>query len=468
MDKVLKSIPVKFAKYESINETVSKVKCYIQYANKNRNGSYMSKESIEKAITSLYGVPVVGEYKKSKEDFGDHGGKIIIDSDGIEYIQTTVPFGFVPLEPEFANVAWEEIEDEDGETREYLVADAYLWRKRYPEVETVFENGVNQSMEIDINEYEWSEELNAWDLKDFSYSALCLLGLDVEPAFESASVKSYSLNKEDFKTEFSLMMKEIKESFQIEEVKENEELIIEQPIVEEFEKELEEEIITIEENLDENVDTEQEKSKDDFSDKSERQFAKFELSFSDIENKIYNMINEIDEDGWMNYDYWICEMYPSHAVIRNYEEQKYYKLPYTINEDESVMIGEKIEVFSTWLTQEEKDSLESMQSEFTIMKEKEQLEIEAQLNIQKDEIFEKYDELLLENEEYIKIKESKSDYTIEMLETTLAVLYVKSNVQFSAKQSNKSSIIKLGNEDELNKKTKPVVDPYGGLFTKNN
>ena len=89
-------------------------------------------------------------------------------------------------------------------------------------------------------------------------------------------------------------------------------------------------------------------------------------------------------------------------------------------------------------------------------------------NIQKDELFEKYDELLLENEEYTKIKETKSECTVEMLETTLAVLYVKSNVQFSAKQSNKSSIIKIGNEDELNKKTKPVVDPYGGLFTKNN
>lgn len=452
MDKVLKSIPIKFAKYEKINDTVSKVKVYIQYANKNRNGSYMSKDAIEKAVATLYGVPVVGEYKKSKEDFGDHGGKIIIDSDGIEYIQTTVPYGFIPLEDEYANVNWEEVEEEDGEKREYLVADAYLWKKRYPEVESVFENGANQSMEIDINDYEWSEELDAWNLKDFSYSALCLLGLDVEPAFESASVKAYSLNKDEFKAEFSLMMKEIKESFQVEE-KEELEVSVEENLQEEFEQI--EEVIEIEEVVEENKT------------KTERQFAKFELSFYDIENKIYNMINEIDEDGYMSYDYWICDVYPTYAIIRNYEEQKYYKLPYTIDEEDNIMIGEKVEVFSMWLTQDEKDSLESMQSEFSIMKEKEQLEVEAQLNAQKDELFEKYDELLLENEEYEKIKESKSEYSIESLETTLAVLYVKSSVQFSAKQSNKSSIIKLGNEDELNKKTKPVVDPYGGLFTKN-
>lgn len=454
MDKVLKSIPVKFAKYESINETVSKVKVFIQYAGVNRNGSHMSKDAIEKAVsTSLYGVPLIGEFNKAKDEFTDHGGKIIIDSNGIEYIQTTTPYGFLPLEQEYANVSWEEVEDEDGETREYLVADAYLWKKRYPEVETIFTNGANQSMEIDINEYEWSDELNAWDLKDFSYSALCILGTSVEPCFEGSKIESYSLNKEDFKAEFSLMMKEIKESFQVEEIAVEQESEIVEPIVDE-----ELEVVVVEE-FGKEAELE--------SEKSERQFAKFELSFSDIENKIYNMINEIDEDGWMSYDYWICEMYASYAVIRNYEEQKYYKLPYVINEDESVMIGEKVEVFSTWLTQEEKDSLESMTSEFTAMKEKEQLEIEAQLNIQKDELFEKYDELLLENEEYAKIKESKSDYTIEMLETTLAVLYVKSNVQFSAKQTNKSSIIKLGNEDELNKKTKPVVDPYGGLFTKN-
>lgn len=415
MDKVLKSIPVKFAKYESINETVSKVKCYIQYANKNRNGSYMSKESIEKAITSLYGVPVVGEYKKSKEDFGDHGGKIIIDSDGIEYIQTTVPFGFVPLEPEFANVAWEEIEDEDGETREYLVADAYLWRKRYPEVETVFENGVNQSMEIDINEYEWSEELNAWDLKDFSYSALCLLGLDVEPAFESASVKSYSLNKEDFKAEFSLMMKEIKESFQVEEVIE---------IVEIVEESKESEIIEL---IVEEVVAE-------------------EFESVEIEIEVESVVEESEQEQQLEQ---VEEVVETVEVV----EEVDYKIEYKL----------LLEKFNQTTTE-----LELAKSTLTSYQEKEQLEIEAQLNIQKDEIFEKYDELLLENEEYIKIKESKSDYTIEMLETTLAVLYVKSNVQFSAKQSNKSSIIKLGNEDELNKKTKPVVDPYGGLFTKNN
>jgi hypothetical protein len=111
---------------------------------------------------------------------------------------------------------------------------------------------------------------------------------------------------------------------------------------------------------------------------------------------------------------------------------------------------------------------ESMKSALSTYQEKEQLEAQALLDSQKDEVFEKYDELLSENEAYAQIKASKNEYTVDLLETTLAVLYVKSNVQFSAKQSNKSSIVKLGNDDELNNKIKPVADPYGGLFTKTN
>lgn len=582
----LKSIPTKFSNYEMVNDTVSKVKISIMYGGKNRNGSYMSKETIESAIPTLYGAPVIGEYEG--ENFGGHGGKIVIDSNGIEFIETTKPWGFIDASPEYANVRWEEVEDENGNKMNYLVADAYLWRKRYPELDIVFEKGANQSMEIDLNDYAWSDELDAWEIKDFSFSALCILGYsenkdeNVEPCFESASVKAYSLDKDTFKAEFSLMVQEIKDSFtvQVEEQVEEQVIVVEEVVEEstlEFAVSKEEmgtgdsieismskedadmegswgsvdktklrndiliasnyqtlvekcylmvmsdwedspssslkypvcvikdgklvlsadgcqtALAYLEQNTDDpmyaeaksklkkyytilDLDTEsfaidEEVIVDPIVEEpivKERQFHKFELSFSDIEGKLHYMINEIDEDGWMNCKYWICEMFPSYAIIRDTEENEYYKLPYVIDEEDNIMIGEKVEVYSVWLTEDEKDSLESMKSEYAMYQEKEQLEAQALLDSQKDEVFEKYDELLSENEAYAQIKASKNEYSVDSLEEKLAVLYVKSNVQFSAKQSNKSSIVKLGNDDELNKKIKPVADPYGGLFTKTN
>ena len=409
----LKSIPAKFGNYEAVNDTVSKVKISIMYGGKNRNGSYMSKETIESAIPTLYGAPVIGEYESNKDNFGGHGGKIVIDSNGIEFIETTRPWGFIDASPEYANVRWEEVEDENGNKMNYLVADAYLWRKRYPELDIVFEKGANQSMEIDLNDYEWSDELDAWEIKSFSFSALCILGYsenkdeNTEPCFESASVKAYSLDKDTFKAEFSLMMQEIKDSFKV----------VEEVTLEVVEDAIQEEAFEVVETIEEVIETFEETTESEVVEES-------------VEAETVEPIEEV-------------------VVIEEFDYESEYNL-----------------LCVKYATLELE--FESMKSAFSVYQEKEQLEAQALLDSQKDEVFEKYDELLSENEAYAQIKASKNEYTVDMLETTLAVLYVKSNVQFSAKQSNKSSIVKLGNDDELNNKIKPVADPYGGLFTKTN
>lgn len=446
MEKNVNSIPVQFSNYEKLSETVSKVKILIMYLNNNRNGSYISKEAVEKALPSLYGCPVVGEYKERVENFGDHGGRVTIDSDGIKYEETTKPYGFVDLDDKFANVRWEEIEDGDGNTKNYLVCDAYLWRKRYPELDIVFENGAWQSMELNVNEYK-SKDDGYVDLTDFTFDALCILGKsnnadeNVEPCFEEASVHSYSLKKDEFKVEFSAMMQEIRASLTEEVAKEG--------VLEEIEatKGAVEPEATIDPIVEEAV--------------NEPKFKKrnFELSYSQIIDEIYSLINTFDEDGWMNYEYWICETFASYVIVRESESYDYYKLPYFI-ENDVISIGEKTPVYSAWLTADEKQALEDMKSEYSVLKEKEAQLIESQINSQKDELFEKYDEILLENEEYIEIKKRRDEFSVVELKSTLALLYVESNVHFSVK-TKKSGIVELASES---KDSNPIADPYGGLF----
>src|SRR5690554_7442615 len=82
------------------------VKVYIAYAGKNRNFSIISKETFEKMIPSLYGIPIVGEWKEEKEDFGTHGGKIEISDEGIKYIETTKPLALWILLQQYNGRMW--------------------------------------------------------------------------------------------------------------------------------------------------------------------------------------------------------------------------------------------------------------------------------------------------------------------------------------------------------------------------
>ena len=204
MDKM--KLNTKFEVVESnyLNPQFLRAKCLISYYGNNRNMSCISKEAFASALPSLFNIPIVGEWIKENNDFGDHGGMLEETDEGYKWVSTTVPFGVVPMD---AEPHWEMITEETGFQREYLVCDVILW-KRYPEVMKILENKSNQSMEIEVvngymkNKYYFVEE--------FVFSALCVLGSDVTPCFESSSIR-FNLDKETFKSEFKLMLEELKQ-----------------------------------------------------------------------------------------------------------------------------------------------------------------------------------------------------------------------------------------------------------------
>lgn len=190
---------------KQINPLFSTCKVRVMYTGLNRNMSYISKDSVERALPTIKNIPIVGEFSESVEDFKGHGGKI--DLDTYKFIHTTKPYGIVP---ESATYDWESI---DG--KEYLTIDGcYLWTGRYEEANSIIKNGKGQSMEIEVTDGQWNEKQEAYQINDFIFTALCILGDDVEPAFENAKITAYSLDKDSFKKEFSLMMNELKESLQ--------------------------------------------------------------------------------------------------------------------------------------------------------------------------------------------------------------------------------------------------------------
>jgi hypothetical protein len=198
---------VTFVDVEPLNPLFSKCKIYVCYHGENRNGSIISKEVIEKAIPTIYNIPIVGRFSEDINDFTDHGGKIEITGNGankeIRYVHTTKPYGVVP---ESAIVDWETIGD-----KEYLTIDgALLWTGRYPEAQEVIESGKPQSMEIDVIEGRLRRD-KKFEVTEMVFSALCILGDDVEPCFEDAQIVGYSLNKDSFFKEFQEMYQALRE-----------------------------------------------------------------------------------------------------------------------------------------------------------------------------------------------------------------------------------------------------------------
>jgi uncharacterized protein (UPF0335 family) len=207
--KLLDFTGAKISDVKQINPLFSTCKVRVLYTGKNRNMSIISKDAVEKALPSIIGVPIVGEFSMEAKDFKGHGGAIDLDS--YDFIHTTKPYGFVPQDATFS---WEEVKTRDGSIREYLTVDGcYLWTGRYPEAFSVVESGKGQSMEIEVNDGEWNDNEEAYDIKNFTFSALCILGDDVEPAFEDASVTaSFSLDSDSFKLEYANMMEDVKKT----------------------------------------------------------------------------------------------------------------------------------------------------------------------------------------------------------------------------------------------------------------
>jgi hypothetical protein len=198
---------VQIKEVEKVNPLFSKCKIYICYSDLNRNNSDIPKNVISDALYSLYGVPIVGEFSKSKGDFLDHGGAIEIDENGnYEYVTTTIPYGYIN---ETSEIQWETV---DGE--EYLTATGYLWTGRYPEALKAVEEGRPQSMEIDNVKGEFNNKKN-FVVSSFVFSALCILGNDVEPCFEEAKITAYTIDKDEFKKEFTQMINELKFSLSV-------------------------------------------------------------------------------------------------------------------------------------------------------------------------------------------------------------------------------------------------------------
>lgn len=404
-------------KPDALNPGISQCEIKVLYLGQNRNHSYIDKNTAIQMANSLPGTPIVGAYRKDIEDFGDHGHIMHIEDGEITFSCKTVPYGFVAPDADVWFKKFTDTDDFGNEVeREYLMTTGYLWTSQYPEVEQCLTEGKGQSMELDGENLDghWATDNNTgiefFIINDAIFTKLCILGDDVEPCFEGASVtspevsKNFSKDSEFSRTLFS-MMNELKFALQNKggsDMPEN----IEQVEVEEIaapEVEETEEVSEVEEVEEESAEDAAEDGEGEDSDDSE-----------DEEFACGNKKKKYAED----------------------EEDKEQEEKPAEDEEKPADEDDKKKKPAKEHSLEEFDAL---QNEISEMRE----ELEAlrafkleQENAKKDALINKYH--MLSDEDKAEIVAHKSEYSLDEIEAKLALVYVKKNVDFSTLDGNKS------------------------------
>ncbi len=201
------------------NPLISECQIKVMYVGKNRNGSYIDKNTAIQMANSLPGCPIVGYFKEDTQDFADHGQVMTIEGGEIRFSCKTKPYGFVSPD---AKVWFQKFVDTDefGQDieREYMMTTGYLWTGQFEEVKSVIQEGKGQSMELDPDTLDghWANDVKTkmdfFIINDALFSKLCILGDDVEPCFEGASVSAKYSADDSFARSLYSMMKELQEA----------------------------------------------------------------------------------------------------------------------------------------------------------------------------------------------------------------------------------------------------------------
>lgn len=197
---------------------------------------------------------------------------------------------------------------------------------------------------------------------------------------------------------------------------------------------------------------------------TENSTVEFELSHDDIRMALYGLL----ESTWDENSYaWVCEVYDNYFIYQKetYGDEgydyKYYKQSYSKNEDNVELSGDPVEVFSTFVTESEKTALDMIRSQYEELKAfKENVE-KQELKVQKDAI--------LESAEYAEIKDSEEfkalvadaeKYSVDELKVKADLIFaaaMKKKFNFEAKPEKKS--VGINFNAKPNKKS-----AYGNLF----
>ena len=489
---IILSVPGIFAKEEDDMPGLLKLKLKVCHTELNRNGSFISKENMEKGMPTLKYRPILAyihELEDGTKDFYAHNMEIVENKDGeseINYIEKQVGC-FTAEDP------WLEYDEEMDKT--YVMAYSVI-PEQYTEAADIIrrKNGSKVSCELVINELSYNAKEKYLDLTDFYFSGCTLLGCDEngneigegmlgaradiadfchkEPVITyqeklietleklNITLKGFNKNSEEGGDEEM-------DNFENEVVEEVVEIEVEETVVEETvvepneveETEIVEETETEETSTSENGD---EVEEDVVETPVEEKFTKsftVELSHDDIRCALYNLIAQYEEED--NEWYGIRSVYDNYFIMQGWCNNKLYKVGYSVDGENVSLEGERQEVFELIVTESEKIAIENMRAEYAELKAFKDEHIAAEVAAQKDEIFAKKSYEKLSNvKEFKELKQNAANFTVDEVREKAKLIYADFMEQNEPSEVEIKSVKVNFNQKEVKK------SPYGNLFSK--
>lgn len=191
---------------------------------------------------------------------------------------------------------------------------------------------------------------------------------------------------------------------------------------------------------DDTEDGDDKKDKDKFacgSGKNKKK-AQFELNLSDREYAVSQAVrNKFNAGG--NTDIYPVEVFEGYGIFKSVnwssDDSKLYRIDYSVNADDSIKLGDKTEIFSMYVTQEEKNKIESDRNKLANLEAQiaELTEYKNSIEMSKKEKALNDVKTSLSAEQMKDIRGKFSEMSVEDVEKEIAyAIYSKNKNEFSA------------------------------------
>lgn len=189
----------------------------------------------------------------------------------------------------------------------------------------------------------------------------------------------------------------------------------------------------------------------------------FQLSHDDIRSNIYNVLYSEDEAN-NSYTY-IYSVYDDCFVYgREYSDGtfKTCKRKYSVSDNGVVLDTMAVEVVNQWLTKEECDAIESMRNEYNELKAYKETIDSEKLMAEKNAVLESNDyEVVAETEEFKSLVADVANFSVDEIKVKADVILAKfAKAQFAAEKTTGTTSIGIN----INTSNTNEYKPYGGLF----
>lgn len=519
-------VPTTFEIDDTVDENhrgMMRLKFRIFHTGLNRNKSYVSKESAEKAMNTIADRPVLAAIHQLNDgswDFEGHEMEIIKDEKGKEelrYIESQV--GSFSSEPAF----WEH---DDNLDKDYVCAYAYISEEYTKACEIIrAKQGSKNSCELFIDELSYNAKEKYLELNDFYVNASTLLGshddgTEIQEGMEGsrADIADFSVNNNSVKFDKNEKLIELLENLnktlsnfnkeqtlvqtQSKEGGTNNKMTKFEELLAKYGKTAEDVTFDYTEMSDEELEAkfaemfDDDNSEGNNSDNGEsgepsndgegasdpdgneggnisknELFNKlFEISFDEIRYALNNLCSVYRNDSEWCY---VSQVYENYFIMEDWDSDKYYKQSYEKDGDNISLSGERIEMFAMLLTESEKLSIEDMRSNYAALKEFKETTEKNELHAQKEAIIntdnysvltEKDSEGNYVNADFAELVKTMDNYSVGDFETKVKVMhsdYMSAHANFSSvdTKKNTNSVKMLTNVNSTKKKN----NRYGNL-----